>query len=175
MSKFAVVMVTLLAMFAVELFGDDEEHQLITATQLRRSYDATVSATIDDAQAQLEELDREFVEQIEQMKTAAEAVGNVTAVRECEEAMETDRQMLRAEPERSLWTSSEGFFERLHEGHWIEKVPNGDANIFDESVRTAEYVEISRANAVVRLYDDRCEVRLLPARNYRKFYTGGWQ
>lgn len=80
---------------------------------------------------------------------------------------------------RSLWKSKDGsgFFERLNSGHWVEKVPNGGANLFLESVRQPEYVELGRVDGTgtrVRLYEDKCDV-MLSGKSFRTFYRGQWE
>ena len=77
---------------------------------------------------------------------------------------------------RVLWKHKHGYFERLNDGPWVERVGNGDALLFVPSNVTDEYIEISRPGAAVRLYDQRAEVRFAKEakRGFRRLYAGGW-
>lgn len=81
---------------------------------------------------------------------------------------------------RVLWKHKHGFFEKLNDGHWIERVGDGAANIFVEVSRNEEFVEISRVTrtkCIVRLYDNRTEA-LFIGDGKNKFEplhrVGGW-
>lgn len=170
-SKAACILLTLHAATAV---ADDEPRR--SADRARRAYDAAVEDAIAELRERLTALREEFVEEIQTLRTAAEGEGDAGALRKADAALAAESDIIRVEPRRSLWKSQHGFFERLHEGHWIEKIPNGDAKLFAEAGRTAEYVELSGVNTIVRLYEDRCEVRF-PSENrpFRKFYDGAWE
>lgn len=77
---------------------------------------------------------------------------------------------------RVLWKHKNGYFERLNDGHWVERVGNGDALLFVGSNVTNEYIEISRPGAVVRIYDKHTDVRFgkEAKRGFKRLYAGGW-
>jgi len=78
--------------------------------------------------------------------------------------------------ERVLWKHKNGYFERLNDGHWVERVGNGDALLFVGSNVTDEYIEISRPGAVVRIYDKHTDVRFAKEakRGFKRLYAGDW-
>lgn len=82
-----------------------------------------------------------------------------------------------AKERRDLWKHKNGYFEKLNDGFWVERVPNGDAMIFAPGMETDEYIEISRLTgnrAVVRLYDRHSELFAKGTRDFKTLYRGGW-
>lgn len=77
--------------------------------------------------------------------------------------------------QRVLWKHSKGYFERLNDGFWIERVGDGAANIFAGSTVNDEYIELARSGVLVRLFPDRSEV-LFHGRDksFKLLYRGGW-
>jgi len=78
-------------------------------------------------------------------------------------------------PKRLLWKHGNNYFEKLNDGHWVERVGDGNANIFAQSTVNERYIELSRAGALVRLYDDRADVLLKGRKGFKTFYRGGWR
>lgn len=76
---------------------------------------------------------------------------------------------------RVLWKHKKGYFEKLNDGHWVERVGNGAANIFAQSTVNDQYIEISRAGAIVRMYNNRAEVLLKGRKGFQTFYNGSWE
>jgi hypothetical protein len=147
----------------------------LTAEQARVAHEQEVVAAIAEVRATLIRLQEAYRSQLAAIRAAAQAAGNRAEVQRADELLQPDLSIVRLQSRRWLWKSQDGFFEQLHEGHWVEKVPNGDANLFDESIRTDIYVELSNRGAIVRLYEDRCDVRLLPSREFKTFYRGSWK
>lgn len=90
-----------------------------------------------------------------------------------------DRMVPVIQPRRSLWKNHQGvgFFELLHNNFWVEKVGNGGANLFITSANQKEYVELLRTDKSktrVRLYADRCDVKLPQSKTFSTFYKGKW-
>lgn len=158
--------------------GDDAPAEARTADQAWRAYERDVDNAIAEVQQHLADRRTEFTFEVMAIQAAAIEADDDERADAARDYLSQDENVIRVEPRRSLWKSEDGFFERLHEGHWIEKTPSGDAHVFDESARTADYVEISRTDggAICRLYDDRCEFRLLPRdRAFRHHSDGGWE
>ena len=170
------VLVTSIVFCAPAVWAQDEsppENQ--TADQVQLAHEQEVGAAIAELRSKLRELHQAYISRLQALRTAANTAGDQTEAQRATELIEFDPQMLRLEPRRSLWKSRDGFFERLHEGHWIEKIPNGDAKLLSEAGRTAEYVELSGQNTIVRLYDNRCMVRFpSDGKPFAKFYDGAW-
>lgn len=94
---------------------------------------------------------------------------------------DADRLVPVLRPKRHLWMhdSRRGFFERLNNGYWIEKVGDGEAKIFAASAKNARFVELiftgNGGGTRVRLYNDRCDVKHRKDRIFKKTYKGGWE
>ena len=157
--------------------ADDENlAETTTAEQVRLAHEREVTAAISALRTNLKDLHLAYLSQLQAIKAAANTNGNASESQRATELIEHDPEVLRLEPKRSLWKSRDGFFERLHEGHWIEKIPNGNAKLFSEAYRTADYVELSGPNTIVRLYNDRCMVRFPSnGKPFKKFYDGAWK
>jgi len=156
--------------------ADDDPPEPLTADQVRLAHERQVTAAIAALRENLKDLHLTYLSQLQAIKAAANTGGNQSESQRATELIEHDPDVLRIEPKRSLWKSRDGFFERLHEGHWIEKIPNGNAKLFSEAYRTADYVELSGPNTIVRLYNDRCMVRFpSDGKPFKKFYDGAWK
>jgi hypothetical protein len=160
---------------ALTAHAADEPQRPLTAEQARVVHEQEVVAAVAELKVTLNRLKEAYRSQLQAIRAAAQSAGNSAEVQRVEELLKPDLPVVRLESRRWLWKSQDGFFEQLHEGHWVEKVPNGDANLFDESIRTDSYVELSNRGAIVRLYEDHCDVRLLPAREFKTFYRGSWK
>ena len=103
----------------------------------------------------------------------------VEAIAEDTENADPDRLVPALVSRRHLWVNKDdtGFFHKVHSGHWVERVPNGDANILVEVSRKEGYIELSNVNgqALIRLYEDRCDVMLKSAKQFKTFYRGEWK
>lgn len=173
---YRILLVSAVAFCTPAVWADEETPQESqTAKQVRLAHEQEVAAAIAARRANLRELHQAYLSQLQALRAAANSAGNQPESQRATELIETDPQVLRLEPRRSLWKSRDGFFERLHEGHWIEKIPNGDAKLLSEAYRTGDYVELSGPDTIVRLYEDRCMVRF-PSKGkpFTKFYDGKW-
>lgn len=87
----------------------------------------------------------------------------------------TGKQPTGEPTERVLWKHRGGYFERLNDGFWIERVSDGTANIFAQSTNNNEYIEISRPGVIVRLFNNHT-MALFHGRDkdFKPLYRGGW-
>lgn len=80
-------------------------------------------------------------------------------------------------PKKVLWKHRAGYFEKLNDGYWIERVPDGVAHIFAQGTSNDEYIEITRttaSKAIVRLYKNHCTVAFKGKNSFRPLYRGRW-
>ncbi len=165
----------ILLTFVTRIQADDEP-SAATVRSVVRGYEQRSEDAVAEFRRTLRALRDDFEAEIATVRSAANDAGDSAEVGRADEALDEDPQIIRVEPRRSLWKSANGFFERLHEGHWIEKIPNGNAKLFSESARTEEYVEISGQNTIVRLYENKCMVRFpSDGKPFKKFYDGRWE
>lgn len=77
-------------------------------------------------------------------------------------------------PMRSTWTHSRGYFHRLPDGLWVEKLTDHPrVNLFTEVASTPEYIELRRDGGVsVRLFGEHSSLK--DSRDYRPLYRGEW-
>jgi hypothetical protein len=80
-----------------------------------------------------------------------------------------------AENNRVSWRHSEGHFEQVAGGKWVEKSPTNSTWHFEEQDRTDEFVQLYDASrdCHVRLSRDRCMVKFGDGR-YEQYYSGKW-
>lgn len=120
--------------------------------------------------------DEESSEYKKQVEAAfADFEKKVETIRKETKTTNPNRVLPRLQMRRTLWKSRKGgYFERLHDGYWVERVPSGRAHIFSEPSRTDKYVELTRTdgNAICRLYEDRCDVLLKGKKGFKTFYRG---
>jgi hypothetical protein len=81
-----------------------------------------------------------------------------------------------AAEKRVFWSHPLGFFDNVADGKWLERSPNG-AFYFVEAARTDDYVELrnTRSGTLVRLFNDRCELKVAQQREFAVRYQGGWK
>lgn len=103
---------------------------------------------------------------------------SVETIREETETTDPDRLVPVLIQRRSLWVNAAktGFFERLHNGFWVEKVGNGEAKLFIESGRNDQFIELGFTNGKtrVRLYEDKCDVTH-DTKPFQTYYRGKWE
>ena len=104
-------------------FSDDERGSDTTAEQARLQHEQYVLQEVEHLRGILVSLLNEHRSQLETIREAAASAGDQDEVRRVNELLAEDSRVVRLEVRRSLWRSRSGFFERLHEGHWVEKVP----------------------------------------------------
>lgn len=108
----------------------------------------------------------------------AELEASVEVIREETETTDPDRLVPVLMQHRSLWINSAktGFFERLHNGFWVEKVGNGNAKLFIKSGRNDQFIELGLTSGKtrVRLYENKCDVTH-DTKPFRTFYEGEWE
>lgn len=130
-------------------------------------------------EAGLEKLKEEYKQSLTKAAVKAAEEGDldeVVRIKEAKEGLEGKAEGEDEESKRVLWKHKVGYFERLNDGHWIERVGNGDAHIFAQSSNTDEYIELSRvtgARVLVRIYDDYVEL-ITRAETKRLKYRGEW-
>lgn len=151
----AVLMLLSAAPLAAEEFTTDTAK---TAKAAREKYSKALDESVKKA---VEAGDLEEVKRIVAVKEGLEGNAPVT---------EKDGKV-----ERVLWKHKNGYFERLNDGHWVERVGNGNANLFAQSTNIDEYIEITNVGAIVRLYDERVDVLLKGKKTFSTFYRGGWE
>lgn len=167
--------VTVTTLTASPVFSDEEQGGATSAEQASLQHEQQVLQKVEELRKALDDLQAVYLAQLAAIRESAAAAGDTDEVRHIDQLRAEDSRVVRLEPRRWLWKSRNGFFERLSDGHWIEKVPNGDGKLFSESARNHDYVELQHPTTIVRLYDNRCMVRFPKRdRGFRKFYDGGW-
>lgn len=80
---------------------------------------------------------------------------------------------------RSLWRNADGtgFFERLNNDFFVEKLGNGEAKLFRVVERNNEYVELGLVEGgwMSKLYEDRLEVKAPGAKSFKFNIKGKWE
>jgi hypothetical protein len=83
---------------------------------------------------------------------------------------------LPANPRRLAWVHSRGSFQADGRGGWVEAI-DANQHVFAEIDRNAEFVTLKniRADVWVKLYADRCEVKLNEKADFAPMYFGVWE
>lgn len=149
-----------------------EDFTTQAAKQALAAYKADLKAAREKYAAALDEAAKKAVE--------AGELDEVVRIKEVKDELNGDANGgsnagKSAKPPRVLWKHKGGYFEKLNDGHWIERVGDGKANIFAQSTNSDQYIEITREGAIVRLFSDRVDVLLKGRRGFKTFYRGGWQ
>jgi hypothetical protein len=160
------LLITLLLSSGVSLAA--EEFTTDAAKAAKAAYEADLKAAREKYSQALDEAAKKAVE--------AGELEEVVRIKVVKEKLSGKASPKSDQVERVLWKHKHGYFERLNDGHWVERVGNGDALLFVGSNVTDEYIEISRPGAAVRLYDKRSEVRFAKEakRGFRRLYAGEW-
>jgi hypothetical protein len=147
-----------------------EEFTTDTAKAAEAAYEADLKIAREKYSKALDESVKQAVEAGD-----LEEVKRIVAVKEGLEgkAPVTEKD---GKVERVLWKHKNGYFERLNDGHWIERIGTGNAAIFSASNLGDEYIELNRPVAIVRLYDDHCDVlfRNQATKGFKRLYKGEW-
>lgn len=109
-------------------------------------------------------------DQLEEAIKIKKVVENLRAGKTADASKETKRKV--------LWKHKAGYFEKLNDGYWVERVPDGVAHIFAQAKSNGPYVEIARVTGpkvIVRLYDKRCFYLRKGRKNFEPLYQGGWE
>jgi len=139
------------------------------AQAAQEAYEAELKAAREKYAEALDAAAQEAVE--------AGELEEVVRIKEAKEGLDGSASN-EGELKRVLWKHKDGYFEQLNDGFWIERVGNGDANIFAQSTTHDGYIEISRVNGarvLVRLYDKHAELLTPKSRGFKRLpYKGEW-
>lgn len=118
---------------------------------------------------------RKYVKSLDDAAKAAAVAGNLDEVAK----IGAEKQRLGAEAQsvdgRTLWVHDRGFFQRLNDGEWVERQPNGTLTFLREVSRSEKHVEIELSGARIRLGDSSSVVSDSPGSSFRKNYDGEWR
>src|SRR5437764_1467194 len=80
-----------------------------------------------------------------------------------------------AAAERNYWKHSKGHFENTSGNNWVEKI-GGMTKRLVEVERTEKYIELynTAEDATIRLFNDRCMVKLSDKKRFEEYYQGRW-
>lgn len=161
--KTLIALLVLAAPLAAEEFTTD------AAKAAQAKYEAALQAARDQYQADLDEAAKAAVEAGE-----LEEVVRIKGAKDRVAGKAGDD-----EKDRELWIKNDdaGFFERLHTGHWVERVVNSRALIYHESSRNDEFVELNLTGEtrLIRLYDDHFKMQNTPRETFKRIRGGHWE
>lgn len=125
--------------------------------------------------------------------TTAEDLKYEIAVREAFTAFEAQVETIRQEtgatsadrlvpvlmPRRSLWRNAggTGFFERLNNDFFVEKLGTGEAKLYRVVDRNDSYIELALVEGgwMARLYEDRLTVKSPTSQEFKQRIGGKWE
>lgn len=168
-----LLLIILLLLCPTSLSADEFTTEAVQAA--KAVYEADLKAAREKYSKELDEAAKKAVEAGD-----LEEVKRIVAAKESLEGKGSGTEK-DGKPERVLWIKDQdkGFFERLHTGHWIERLSNDTADIHNESNRTPEYVELTliggNVSKTVRLYDTHLTVRVGTSNVHKRIIGGKWR
>jgi hypothetical protein len=176
----ALVIIPSIAVYGEGLIKDvipsDAYPRSKAARDAINEYDTQMEALQQEMAPEIERLRQELSQKLSTVRETAVTDGNIDEA-EKTLSLEVDLPVSRILEGRHLWVHRSGFFQKLHNGLWLElagakQVPL----IFRESGRSSRMVELTRINATpatIRLYGDRCEGSQ-GAKPFSRYYVGKW-
>jgi hypothetical protein len=151
--------------------ADAQEFTNAEAKAAKEQYEKDLDAARKKYADSLEEAAKKALEkdQLDEAIKIKKVVGDLRTAKNAPASKKTNKKV--------LWKHKGGYFERLNDGYWVERVPNGVAHIFAQGQITNQYVEISRTTAsktIVRLYNDHCTYLRKGRRKFEPLYKGRW-
>lgn len=108
-----------------------------------------------------------------------EFAAKVETIREESGIESADRLVPVLMPRRSLWRSQDGsgFFERLNNDFYVEKLGTGEAKLFRTVEKTNDYVELGLTEGgwMTRIYEDHIESKAPGAKGFKRGAEGKWE
>lgn len=161
----------LLAMVATT-FAMAVDFSTRSARQANAVYDREVAAAIDAHAKALASARLKYAKALEDAAKRAATDGNLDEVAKIGE----ERARLAEKPDtRSLWVHSTGYFQRLHDGAWMEFQPSGRRTFLQETARTAAYVQIELNGSRIQLGENGSVVAEAGSATFRNHYKGHWE
>ncbi|OAI53938.1 hypothetical protein AYO47_03895 [Planctomyces sp. SCGC AG-212-M04] len=142
-------------------------------------YESDLRKLNKDTAAQAGKLRQALSSEFEVALKAAQKKGDQAEAAEITQAMAViDSGLTVAIPARCSWVHTKGYFQ-MFGPEWIERTQAGEANVYKQTDRTAEFVELEATSkelkgTVVRLYGDRSTVQKKGQKNFAPQFQGQW-
>ena len=161
------ILAILLSVAALSAFGAD--------FKIKAARDAISQYQRDLKQAELE--CAKSLEAAAQSAVEKNDLEEAIRIKQTIEDLKAGKDITSRNPSRLLWKYQAGFFERLHDGTWLERGAGNVVHIFKQTDDTKDYIELDRvtkAGLTMRLYEKKCAFRRNSKAEFEDLYAGAW-